>query len=36
MAFGGPDRRTLFMTESTTGSILTARLPVAGRQTRSR
>lgn len=31
VAFGGPDRTTLFMTESTTGSILMARLPVGGR-----
>ncbi|MBI1208545.1 MAG: SMP-30/gluconolactonase/LRE family protein [Azospirillum sp.] len=30
LAFGGPDRRTLFMTESTTGSILTAELEVPG------
>ena len=29
-AFGGPDRRTLFITESETGSILRAELPVAG------
>jgi gluconolactonase len=32
IAFGGRDRRTLFITESTTGSILTARLPVAGKR----
>jgi gluconolactonase len=31
VAFGGSDRRTLFMTESNTGEILTARLPVPGK-----
>mgnify|MGYP006276284297 CR=1 FL=1 len=31
MAYGGPDRRTLFITESEDGVILRARLPVAGR-----
>jgi gluconolactonase len=31
IAFGGPDNKTLFITESRTGSILTARLPTAGR-----
>lgn len=30
VAFGGPGRRTVFITESETGSILTAELPVAG------
>ncbi len=30
IAFGGTDRRTLYCTESTTGSILTAQLHVAG------
>jgi gluconolactonase len=30
LAFGGPDRRTLFITESQTGSILRAQMPVAG------
>lgn len=30
MAFGGPDNRTLFITESRTGSILRAELPVPG------
>lgn len=30
MAFGGADRRTVFCTESTSGSILTARAPHAG------
>jgi gluconolactonase len=31
IAFGGPDNKTLFITESRTGSILTATLPIAGR-----
>lgn len=31
IAFGGKDRRTLFITESGTGSILRAPMPVAGR-----
>ena len=31
VAFGGADRRTLYMTESETGEILTARLPIPGR-----
>ena len=31
MAFGWPDRRTLYMTESSTGSVLMARMPIAGR-----
>jgi gluconolactonase len=31
VAYGGPDRRTLYMTESQTGSILVATMPVAGR-----
>jgi gluconolactonase len=30
VAFGGPDRRSLFITESATGQILRAELPVAG------
>ena len=30
VAYGGADRRTLYITESETGSILTARLPVPG------
>lgn len=30
LAFGGPDRRSLFITESETGSILRAELPAAG------
>ena len=32
MAFGGPDRRTLFITESETGTILRAEMDVPGRQ----
>lgn len=32
MAYGGPDRRTLYITESETGSILTARVPIPGRR----
>jgi gluconolactonase len=31
VAYGGPDNRHLYITESETGSILVARLPVAGR-----
>ncbi len=31
VAFGGPDRKTLYITDSGTGSILRAQLPVAGR-----
>jgi len=31
VAYGGPDNKTLYITESETGSILQARLPVAGR-----
>lgn len=30
LAFGGPDLRTLFVTDSTDGSVLTARMSVAG------
>jgi len=30
LAFGGPDGRTVFITESDTGNILSARVPVAG------
>jgi gluconolactonase len=30
LAFGGPDRRSLFITESQSGSILRAQMPVAG------
>ena len=31
VAFGGPDNATLFMTDSGSGRILTARMPVAGK-----
>ena len=31
VAFGGPDRRTIHVTDSLNGDILTARLPVAGK-----
>jgi gluconolactonase len=31
IAFGGPDRKTLFITESETGSILCAAMPFAGK-----
>lgn len=31
IAYGGPDGKTLYITESATGSILTARVPVTGR-----
>jgi gluconolactonase len=31
MAFGWQDRRTLYMTESSTGSVLMARMPISGR-----
>jgi gluconolactonase len=31
LAFGGADRRTLYMTDSASGEILMARLPVAGK-----
>jgi gluconolactonase len=31
IAYGGPDRRTVYITESETGTILTARLEVAGK-----
>lgn len=30
LAYGGPDRRSLFITESSSGSILRAQMPVAG------
>lgn len=32
VAFGGPDNKTLFITESGSGTILTAQMPVAGRR----
>lgn len=31
-AFGGPDRKTLYITEALSGDILTARMPAAGKQ----
>ena len=31
IAFGGPDRRTLYITDSLNGEILTARMPVPGK-----
>jgi gluconolactonase len=35
-AFGGPDNRTLFITESRSGTILKAQMPVSGRALYSR
>ena len=35
-AYGGPDNRTLFITESKTGTILTAQMPVSGRKLHTR
>jgi gluconolactonase len=32
MVYGGPDRRRLFITESETGTILQADMPVPGRK----
>jgi gluconolactonase len=32
MAYGGPQRKTLFITESYSGTILAANMPVAGKQ----
>ena len=31
LAYGGPDRKSLYITESETGTILVAKMPVAGR-----
>jgi gluconolactonase len=31
LAYGGPDRKTVYITDSGSGCILTARVPVAGR-----
>lgn len=31
LAYGGPDNKTLFITESTTGTVITAQMDVAGR-----
>jgi len=30
-AYGGPDRKTLYVVDSVAGCVLTARLPTAGR-----
>jgi gluconolactonase len=30
VAFGGPDNKTMYITESDTGTILKAELPIAG------
>ena len=32
IAFGGPDLKTLYITESLSGDILMAKLPVAGKK----
>jgi gluconolactonase len=32
LAFGGPDYRTIYITESVSGDVLTARMPVAGKR----
>jgi len=32
IAFGGPDRKTLYITEELSGDILIARMPVAGKK----
>lgn len=32
IAFGGPDYKTLYMTDSLSGDVLTARMPVAGKK----
>jgi gluconolactonase len=32
LAFGGPDMKTLYITESLSGDILRAKLPVAGKK----
>ena len=31
IAYGGPERKTLYITDSSTGTILMARVPTAGR-----
>ena len=31
IAFGGPDNKTLFITDSLNGNIMTAELPIAGK-----
>jgi gluconolactonase len=32
IAFGGPDSKTLYITESLSGDILVAQMPVAGKK----
>ena len=32
VAFGGPDLKTIYITEALTGDILTAKMPVAGKK----
>jgi gluconolactonase len=32
VAFGGPDYKTLYITESLSGDVLMARMPVAGKK----
>jgi gluconolactonase len=32
LAFGGPDYKTIYMTESLSGDVLTAQMPVAGKK----
>jgi gluconolactonase len=32
VAFGGPDRKTMYITEALSGDILMARMPVAGKK----
>ena len=32
IAFGGPGRKTLYITDSLNGEILTAKMPVAGKK----
>ena len=31
IAFGGPDNKTLFITDALNGNIMTAELPIAGK-----
>jgi gluconolactonase len=32
LAFGGPDYKTIYITESLSGDVLTAEMPVAGKK----
>jgi gluconolactonase len=32
LAFGGPDFKTIYITEALSGDILTAKMPVAGKR----